>query len=74
MRYKRSSFLKYLKDKHDCEISPIKGTNALIIKNGPVNCKTWINPKDIIDYEEIGIICQKLFVGLPGHSELIPVD
>jgi hypothetical protein len=74
MLYKRSSFLKYLKEKHDCESSPIKDTNVLVIKNGPVSCRMWVNPNDRIDYEEIVIVCGKLFVGLPGNSELIRIE
>lgn len=71
MRYTRSSFLKWLKESRDCEITPRKHTNVLKIANGLITANMWVNPKDVIDYEEIYMLCNKLMiVGLPGDQEL----
>ena len=71
MLYKRSSFLSWLREKHSCEILPIRGTNVIVIKNGTVDAKMWLDKKDRIDYEEIWLLCNKLYIdGLPGNAEL----
>lgn len=75
MLYKRSSFLKYLKEKHDCEISPVRDTRVLIIRNGPTSAKMWLDNNDRIDYEEIWLVCRKLYlVDLPGEKDLERIE
>ena len=75
MLYKRSSFIKWLKDKFDCEITPIRDTKVLIIKNGPVSSKMWMDGKDVIDYEEIYMHYQKLYLtDMPGDKDLIRIE
>jgi hypothetical protein len=75
MLYKRSSFLTYLKVKHDCTIAPIRDTRVIVIKNGPVSVRMWVDSKDRIDYEEIWLICQKLYLtDLPGEKDLIRIE
>jgi hypothetical protein len=71
MLYKRSSFLKWLIDVHGCEVVPINRTNILIIYSKLSNYKMWVNPKDLIDYEEIRIACNRLHLqDLPGDKNL----
>ena len=75
MLYTRSSFLKYLKEKHDCTISPIRDTRVLVVRNGPVSARMWLDTKDRIDYEEIWLFCQKLYLtDLPGDKDLIRIE
>lgn len=75
MLYRRSSFINWLKEKHDCEVNPIQDTRVLIIKNGMMSVKMWLDFNDRIDYEEIWMMCNKLYiVGLPGDSELIRIE
>jgi len=75
MLYKRSSFLSWLSDVKDCDVNPIRDTNVVIIKNGPASARMWIDTKDRIDYEEIWLICNKLYIdGLPGEKELTRIE
>jgi len=76
MLYTRSSFLKYLTDKRDCQIKPLnQGRNTVIlIQHGPVSAYIHLNNKDLIDYEEIYIVCKKLFLDLPGDSDLVRIE
>ena len=74
MLYKRSSFIKWLINKHGCTAMPLPRTNVLIVESKWSTYKMWINPKDIIDYEEIDMACQKLHIqDLPGDKDLIKV-
>ena len=74
MLYKRSSFIKWLKEVKDCEITPMDtGTRngVLLVKNAMIKFYMGTNSKDRIDYEEIFIICNRLYIdGLPGDSDL----
>lgn len=73
MLYTRSSFIKYLVDVHDCEVINLNDRrgNVITIKHGPATAFMWANKKDIIDYEEIYIICKKLWLtNLPGDKDL----
>lgn len=71
MLYKRSSFLKWLKEKFDCEYSPIGDSNILQIRNGGVTSYMRVDSNDIIDYEEIHRQCDKLYIpDLPGDKDL----
>lgn len=76
MLYTRSSFLRYLTDKRDCEIVNVNdGRNRVLsLKNGPCGAFIFTNRKDIIDYEEIFIVCKKLYIDLPGNSDLEIVE
>lgn len=75
MLYKRSSFLRWLSEVKDCEITPIRDTNALVIKNGVMSARMWVDKNDRIDYEEIWLFCNKLYIeGLPGNSELERIE
>lgn len=59
MRYTRSSFLKYLTKKKDCEIINL-GNNSfrvITIKNGSATAYIHTTSKDVIDYDEIFIVC-----------------
>ena len=71
MLYKRSSFIRWLTNKKGCEVYPLKRTNVMIIENGIAKAQMWINPKDLIDYEEISLLCQKLYLELPGDKDLV---
>ena len=73
MLYTRSSFLKYLKDKFDCGITPLNtGRNAVLsVVHGPVSAYIHMNREDRISYEEIYIVCKKLFIDLPGDKDLV---
>ena len=72
--YKRSSFIKWLTAK-GCEVYPLKHTNVMMIEGPFCTVKMWINPKDVIDYEEIVLICQKLHLqDLPGNKDLVIVE
>jgi len=71
MRYKRSSFIKWLVDEKGCEITNLNDHRARVItiSNGIAN--TYMLSTNAIDYEEIYIQCNKLhIVGLPGESDL----
>jgi hypothetical protein len=75
MLYKRSSFIKWLTEVKECEVFPIRDTNVLIIKNWQISIKIMLDKKDRIDYEEIWLICNKLYiVGLPGDNELERIE
>lgn len=44
---------------------------GLVITNGPIRAYFGTNSKDRIAYEEIHLVCGKLFIdGLPGDSDL----
>jgi len=78
MLYKRSSFLKWLKEVKDCQIKPL-GNNvrggAVKAFNGPASTYIGTDEKDRIDYEEIYIICRNLYIdGLPGDSDLVRIE
>lgn len=71
MLYTRSSFLKYLKDKHDCEIKPHSNGKVITIKNGPVTVHIGSDKNNRMDYDEIYLVCNRLYlVDLPGSSDL----
>lgn len=78
--YKRSSFLSWLQDVKGCEIQPLASDDndrrrdsfgGLLVTNGPIKCFVGTNSKDRISYEEIHLVCNKLYIdGLPGDSDL----
>ena len=71
MRYKRSSFIKWLKEKCDVEIQPLPDTRGVKLVNGPVHSYMFVNRHDCIEYKEIYVHCQKLYlVDLPGDKDL----
>lgn len=77
MLYTRSSFIQYLREVHDCEIIPLDDSRerTLRIKNGPVSAYMFLTRKDRIDYEEIHIICNKLYLtDLPGDKDLERIE
>lgn len=75
MLYTRTSFLKYLKEKHDCEIIPLRDKRVLRIKHGPATYHMWLHKYDRIDYEEIFIAYQKLYLpDLPGEKDLERIE
>jgi hypothetical protein len=74
MLYKRSSFLKWLKEKCDCELIPVTET-VMTIKHGPASASMYMTKGDKIDYEEIYVFYKKLYLPmLPGDSDLIRID
>lgn len=74
MLYTRSSFIKWLTDVKDCKVQPLGG-NTLQVTNGIAKGFIWASSKDIIDYEEIYLLCNKIhIVGLPGDNDLIKVE
>lgn len=78
MLYKRSSFIKWLKDVEGCEIIPLANNNrkgTILIKNGSARFNMQSNFEDVIDYEEIYIAYKKLYLSrLPGDADLIRVE
>lgn len=74
MLYTRSSFLTWLKDNNDCDIKPIPDSRVLIICNGPCSAKILVDSKNRIDYEEIWLVCNKLYLGLPGNNDLERIE
>ncbi len=72
MVYTRSSFIKWLTKVKDCEIVNLNDIRSRVIsiKNGPCTAYIIIAKKDVIDYEEIYIICKKLWLDLPGNKDL----
>jgi hypothetical protein len=75
MLYTRSSFIKWLTEVKDCEVYPLGSSNVMVIKCGIFKANMWVTPKDLIDYEEIYILCSKIpLIGLPGDNDLIKVE
>lgn len=76
MLYTRSSFIRYLTTKHDCEIINLndRRANIITIKNGPATAYILATGRDVIDYEEIFIVCKKLWLPLPGDRDLEKVE
>lgn len=71
MLYKRSSFLHWLRTKHGCEITPMRNTRILVIEGKLCNVNLWADSSDLIDYEEIYLVCKKLHLkDLPGDKDL----
>ena len=73
MLYTRNSFISYLINKCDCETFPLRDGRGLLIKNG-LSAKSHMIFTANIDYEEIELHCKKLYVGLPGNSDLKIVE
>ena len=74
MVYTRSSFIKWLTEVKDCDVKPLD-RNTLQVTNGIAKAFIWVNNRDVIDYEEIYILCNKIhIVGLPGDNDLIKVE
>jgi hypothetical protein len=76
MLYKRSSFIKLLITKYECEVTPLKGgKGGFKITNGSAHIYMWYDKKDRIDYEEIYMHYQKLYLSdMPSDSELEKAD
>ncbi len=77
MLYTRSSFINYLKKVHDCTITPISTGNSSIlqIQHGPAKAYIMVKGKDRIDYEEIYIVCRKLWLSdMPGDKDLVKIE
>lgn len=75
MLYTRSSFVKWLKEKKDCEVEPLPNSRGLVIKNGVMKAYIWSDKRNRIDYGEIYTLCNKLMiVGLPGDSDLERIE
>ena len=75
MLYKRSSFIKWLSEVKDCDVTPLKYAQGVKIMNGSASVRLWTDSKDRIDYEEIYTVIQKLWIdGLPGDSDLEKPD
>ena len=73
MLYTRNSFISYLTNKCDCDTITLRDGRGLIIKNG-LTAKSQMFITRNIDYEEIELHCRKLYVGLPGNSDLEIVE
>lgn len=77
MLYTRTSFIKYLREVHYCTFTPLnQGKNrVLLVTNGPAKAYILVTGKDRIDYEEIHIICTKLWLpDLPGDKDLEKIE
>jgi hypothetical protein len=75
MLYKRSSFIHWLQNIHDCEVKIIRDSRVTIIINGVQSHRMWMDRHDRIDYEEIWLVCNNLLiVGLPGDSDLKRIE
>lgn len=81
--YTRSSFLRWLSQVKECEIKPLDyddndrgrySFGGILIKNGPCKFYMGTDQRDRIDYGEIRIICKKLWIELPNHSDLEPLE
>lgn len=76
MLYTRSSFIRWLTKVKDCEIINVNDirNRVISIKNGHVIAYIMTGKKDLMDYEEIYIVCKKLFLDLPGDTDLEKVE
>ena len=76
MIYTRSSFITWLTKTCHCEIEPLRNNpKVLIIKYFNESSKMFVNQKDVIDYEEIYLHYQRLFLPyLPGDKDLVIVE
>jgi hypothetical protein len=75
MLYTRSSFIKWLTEVKGCEVHPLRDSNTLQIINGVAKGFIWANTKDVIDYEEIYLLCNRIYIdGLPGDNDLIKIE
>ena len=77
MLYTRSSFIKYLTKVHNCEIINLNDRRGRVvtIRNGPAKTFIWATGRDVIDYEEIYLVCKKLWLtDLPGDKDLEKVE
>ncbi len=73
--FKRTSFVRLLKTKYDCEIKTLKDGNSLKIIHGPASAYLYMTKLDRIDYDEIYLFYQKLCLpDLPSPSELEEAD
>jgi hypothetical protein len=72
MFYTRSSFIRYLTGKRNCEIINCNDRKDRVItfRNVPFTGYLVTGSIDIIDYEEIAFACRKLRIDLPGDSDL----
>jgi hypothetical protein len=68
--YSRNAFLKYLKDIYNCDIITVKDSRVIHIKNNHGKAYMIATGKNVIDYEEIYIVCQKLNIPIPGDNDL----
>lgn len=75
MLYKRSAFLQLLVEKYECQTIPLSSGRTIKIVNGPSSAFMHLDGRDVIDYEEIYLIYQKLYLSdLPGDRDLVRVE
>jgi hypothetical protein len=74
--YTRSSFINYLTKKRDCEIINLNDIRdrVISIRNGPARAYIMYNRRDSISYEEIALVCAKLYIELPGEKDLVRIE
>jgi hypothetical protein len=46
----------------------------MVIENGIAKANMWVSKIDAIDYEEIHILCQKIYLDLPGEKDLVRAE
>jgi hypothetical protein len=68
--YIRSAYINsFLVKKNECIVTPLN-SKTLKVENGPVFIYIHLSGRDVIDYEEIAMHCQKLFLPIPGQRDL----
>lgn len=74
MLYTRSSFIKWLTKVKECQVQPMRGSRTLMVSNGIAKAYIFANKNDYIDYEEIALLCRKIYLELPGDKDLKKIE
>ncbi len=70
--YTRSSFIKYLTNNCNCELTPMREGRGLRIANGSAKHQMFMT--EYIDYDEIVLVCLKLYIELPPNNLIKRVE
>lgn len=70
MFYTRSSFITWLTKVKNCEVQPLRDRNTLSVTNGIARGYIYSTPHDRIDWEEIEVLCLKIYLELPSQKDL----
>ena len=74
MLYTRSSFITWLTKVKDCEIKPLGDRNTLMVSNGIAKGYIYTNSRDRITWEEIQVLCLKIYLELPSSKDLTKIE
>ncbi len=74
MLYTRSSFITWLTKVKDCEVKPLKDRNTLMVINGIAKGYIYTNSRDRITWEEIQVLCLKIYLELPASKDLNKIE